>query len=44
MLIKCKLLQWHNYNNNNMSNHHEKQKSYKNLVSMLIHDGLSFTV
>ncbi len=42
MLIKCKLLQWHNYNSN-MLNHHEKHKSYKNLVSMLIHDGLIFT-
>jgi hypothetical protein len=36
------LLQWHNYNSN-MLNHHEKHKSYKNLVSMLIHDGLIFT-
>lgn len=29
---------------NNMSNCHEKHKGYKNLVSILIHDGLTFKV
>jgi len=43
MLMKCKLLQCQNYNNN-MLNPYEKHKNNKNIVSMLIHDGLQFRV
>jgi hypothetical protein len=43
ILLRCKLLQCHNYNNN-MSNCYEKRKSYKNLLSMLIHGGLTLKV
>jgi hypothetical protein len=43
MLIKCKLLQCHNYNNN-ISNRHEKHKNYKNLVSMFIQGDMPFRV
>jgi hypothetical protein len=43
ILMMCKLLQCHSYNNN-ISNCYGKHKSYKNLVSMLIHGDLTLKV
>jgi hypothetical protein len=39
MLMKCKLLHCHKYNNN-MLNRHEKHKSYKILVSIFVHGAM----
>lgn len=43
MLIKCKLLECYNYNNN-MPNHCEKHKKYNNVVFILIRGGLIFKI